>query len=247
MSARTRNFLLVLLFIATPVLLYFIDYLYFRDTKRIFIQIVDNLAFVPLSVFVVAIVINRLLAERERQARIHRMNMVVGAFFSEVGNSLLKSMVDYFKKSTDFSREAAVTGRWTDAELVKAARVALNLARKANYQDFNLTALKVLLVSRRQFLLTLLENPNLLEHEGFTDLLGATFHLTEELETRQSLNNPSEADMRHLSADIERMHLQLVNQWLSYVKHLKTSYPYLYSLTLRVHPFQENPSAVVES
>ncbi|GEM_PF-6299397 len=38
-----------------------------------------------------------------------------------------------------------------------------------------------LLISKTAFLLRLMENPNLLEHEQFTPLLMATFHLTEEL------------------------------------------------------------------
>ena len=45
----------------------------------------------------------------------------------------------------------------------------------------NLDELKLFLISKRNFLLMLLENPNLLEHDAFTDLLRAVFHLTEEL------------------------------------------------------------------
>ena len=30
-----------------------------------------------------------------------------------------------------------------------------------------------------------------------------------------------------------------------YVQHLKATYPFLFSLILRTHPFQEKPSAVV--
>ena len=48
------------------------------------------------------------------------------------------------------------------------------------------------------YLLTLLENPNLLEHDRFTDLLWTTTHLDEELEARPSLDNLPEDRYVHI-------------------------------------------------
>jgi len=94
------------------------------------------------------------------------------------------------------------------------------------------------------YLLTLLENPNLLEHDRFTDLLWATTHLDEELGARASLKDLPEEDLEHLAVDIERMYDHLASEWLDYVQHLQANYPFLFSLVLRTHPFQEKPSAV---
>ncbi|MDP2930095.1 MAG: hypothetical protein Q8N56_00595 [bacterium] len=105
--------------------------------------------------------------------------------------------------------------------------------------------LRTYLTQKRSFLLGLLENPNLLENERFTDLLWATFHVTEELEARASFENLPPSDRAHIAGDIERMYSRLVVEWIAYVEHLKTRYPYLFSLLLRTHPFQENPSAVI--
>lgn len=38
----------------------------------------------------VTVIIHRLLVEREKPAMLQKMNMVIGAFFSEVGTALLK-------------------------------------------------------------------------------------------------------------------------------------------------------------
>ncbi|MBE0634895.1 two pore domain potassium channel family protein, partial [Candidatus Bipolaricaulota bacterium] len=46
----------------------------------------------------------------------------------------------------------------------------------------------VFLDDKRDFLLRLLENPNLLEHEAFTALLRAVLHVTEELWYRDDLS-----------------------------------------------------------
>ena len=93
----------------------------------------------------------------------------------------------------------------------------------------------------------LLENPNLLEHETFTELLWAVFHLTEELEYRADLDKLPHTDMVHISGDIKRVYVLLLNRWIDYVMHLKDQYPYLYSLAVRTNPLDEDASPIVKS
>jgi hypothetical protein len=107
-----------------------------------------------------------------------------------------------------------------------------------------LVCLKGFLVDKRKFLLALLENPNLLEHETFTELLRAVFHIAEELERRPDIKQLSSADYVHLKNDIERVYGLLIYEWLLYMAHLKENYPYLFSLALRLNPF--DPNAKVE-
>ena len=112
-------------------------------------------------------------------------------------------------------------------------------------KGLNLVKLKEFLSSKRGFLLALLENPSLLEHDRFTDLLWAVTHLDEELEARQLSVNLPLKDLEHIGGDIQRMYDHLASEWLDYVEHLKLNYPYLFSLILRTHPFQEHPSPLV--
>ncbi|MGB7970355.1 MAG: hypothetical protein WCF31_00150 [Candidatus Deferrimicrobiaceae bacterium] len=87
------------------------------------------------------------------------------------------------------------------------------------------------------FLLSLLGNPNLLEHESFTDLLWAVFHLAEELGSRDSVSSLPESDQEHLIGDIRRINVLLSLEWLAYMRHLQEDYPYLFSLAVRINPF----------
>ncbi len=100
---------------------------------------------------------------------------------------------------------------------------------------------------QRQFVLRLLENPNLLEHERFTDLLWAVLHVEEELEARTTLSDLHPSDRAHLEIDVRRAFNLLLAEWVLYVRHLKEDYPYLFSLVVRTHPFQAAPSAEVVS
>ena len=237
--------ILAAILIAISALLYFVHYLIFRDIHHIFIYMLGDLAFLPLEVFLVVIVIERVLASREKQAIMQKLNMVVGAFFSEVGNELLRRLLVCFEKSGDISRHLDVKQNWTRADFNKAIEFARTIKGEMDFSCLDLDGLKKFLVQKRQFLLALLENPNLLEHERFTDLLWATFHLTEELEARESLAGLPAADIKHIAGDTQRVYSHLIMDWLFYVAHLKSKYPYLFSLVARTHPFQEHPSPVV--
>jgi hypothetical protein len=105
----------------------------------------------------------------------------------------------------------------------------VGFACNVDYQRGDLEGLRCFLVKKRTFLLALLENQNLLEHESFTDLLWAVFHLTEELEGRQDLTKLPAVDYEHIANDLKRAYRQLISQWLLYMQHLKADYPYLFS------------------
>jgi len=102
-------------------------------------------------------------------------------------------------------------------------------------------------LSQRNFILRLLENPNLLEHESFTDLLWAVSHIIEELEARSDLRNLAKGDVAHLENDIKRAYSIIVREWLDYMKHLNSKYPYLYSLSVRTNLFNPNAKAEISS
>ena len=243
---RYRTLLLVAgLFIAVSAVFYLIHYSIFQDPHHIFIFLLSDIAFLPLEVFLVVIVIERILARREKQAVLEKLNMVIGAFFSEVGNSLLNDMLDHFREKDEIKSALAVNQHWTHNDFVKAASYAISMDQQPDYRYINFETLKQFMVQKRAFLLGLLENPNLLEHDRFTDLLWATFHLTEELEARQSFNDLPESDIKHIALDLQRVYRHLTTEWLLYVEHLKAHYPYLFSLVIRMQPFQESPSPVV--
>jgi len=233
------------IFMAISALLYFYHYSIIRDVHHIFIYMVGDLAFLPLEVFLVVIVIERILAHREKQAILQKLNMVVGAFFSEVGTELLHRLLPAFGGSGGFCRQLAIDPSWTRADFRKAVAFANAIEERPDCLNLDMEGLRTFLIQKRQFMVGLLENPNLLEYERFTDLLWATFHLAEELEARSSVKDLPETDFQHLAVDIQRVSRHLAAEWVSYAEHLKANYPFLFSLMVRLNPFAECPSAVV--
>jgi hypothetical protein len=235
---------LAIAFLVVSAIAYFIHYLIFRDVHHIFIYMVGDLAFLPLEVLLVVLIIERVLTHREKQSKLQKLNMVVGAFFSEVGNHLLGNLLRHFDNKTHISEQMNITGSWTKKDFRRAAKYAYHLNVELDCSKIDLGELKTYLSQKRVFLLTLLENPNLLEHDRFTDLLWAVTHLDEELEARPSVSDLPDKDLEHIASDIQRLYDHLASEWLDYVEHLKTNYPFLYSLILRTHPFQEHPSPI---
>jgi hypothetical protein len=224
--------------IMLSALVYYIHFLIFRDVRHIFIYLIGDIAFVFLEVFLVTLVVHNLLAHREKQALFKKMNMVIGAFFSEVGRELIKFCIVFDPQSDSLSQKLVVRSEWTDAQFKHLQKEITGFACDIDYKRGDL-------VKKRAFLLALLENQNLLEHESFTDLLWAVFHLTEELEGRDDLKSLAIVDYEHISGDIKRAYRQLINQWLLYMKHLKADYPYLFSLAMRTNPFDRQATIQV--
>ncbi|MBN1884163.1 MAG: hypothetical protein JW876_01405 [Candidatus Krumholzibacteriota bacterium] len=75
--------------VALSAAIYAAHWLLFRDAHHIFVFLVEDIAFVPVEVLLVTLIIHRLLAARERCATMNKMNMVIGAFFSDPGTDLL--------------------------------------------------------------------------------------------------------------------------------------------------------------
>ena len=232
--------------IALSAVVYVIHYLLFRDAHHIFIYLIGDIAFVFFEVLLVTLIIHQLLSEREKKARLEKLNMVIGAFFSEVGITLLTYFSDFDPRLDQIRGELIVTKDWSDREFIQMSRRLRDYEYGVDVAKVSLEDLRSFLVGKRNFLLRLLENPNLLEHESFTELLRAVFHLTEELGNREDIKALPETDYKHLGGDIKRAYLQLVRQWLDYMKHLKGNYPYLFSLAMRTNPFDQEASTIVK-
>lgn len=175
---------------------------------------------------------------------LNKLNMVIGAFFSEIGTNLLKCLFEFDLHLDKIRGNLLINNDWLDNKFARPQKDLKNHDYSIDAQKGNLKKLKAFLVEKRDFLLRLLENPNLLEHESFSELLWAVFHLTEELGARASVAQLSLTDLEHLANDIERAYKLLISEWLEYMKHLKNKYPYLFSLAVRTNPF--DPQAVVE-
>jgi len=226
-----------IILIALSAVFYLIHYAIFRDAHHIFLYLIGDVAFVFIEVLLVTLIIHEVLNLREKRALMEKLNMVIGAFFSEVGTRLLGELAACDPGAERIRRELIVTGHWTNEQFGNAKRRIRGYEYAIDPHCGDLAAMRETLIVQREFLLRLLENPNLLEHDTFTGLLMAVFHLTEELASRSDVRQLSEADLLHIAGDMKRVYGLLTAEWLDYMKHLRENYPYLFSFAMRTNPF----------
>jgi len=233
-----------LILVALSAILGILHYAVFGDAKTLMFYLALDIVFVPVQVLLVTVIIEKLLTEREQQIMLKKLYMVIGIFYSEVGNELLKQLRQLSQNTQQLDEMLTISREWKDANFADAKKDTGNFQCDFRLKSMELSSLKEFMIAKRSFMLGLLQNPNLLEHDKFTDLLWAVLHLAEELTARPDLNNLPYTDVEHIYVDVNRAFGHLISEWLQYMKHLRDNYPYLYSLAIRTNPF--NPEASVE-
>ena len=194
---------------------------------------------------IVAEAIEYFISERERAERLRKMNMLVGVFFSECGTDLLRTFSSVDPDISPILRVLKISDSWSDADFARAKETLASHPARLDSRKIDLPALHAFLSSDKQLLMTMLENPFLIEHDAFTELMQALFHLAEELRVRDRLTGLPETDLAHISGDINRVYGLLTREWIVYMQHLRANYPYLFSLAMRTNPFDAGASPIV--
>lgn len=231
--------------VVLSIFLYLLTYIIFGDERIILSRLAEEISFLPLEVLLVALIIEKIFSYLEKRKRMEKLNMVIGTFFIEVGTKLLIDLSNLDPELESLRSSLVIKDSWSDQEF---SRVGKNLHSHnfgIDMEKVNLEYLLDFLDRKREFLLRLTENPTLLEHESFSDILLATTHLSEELASRPSLKDLPQTDLMHLQGDIKRVYGLLVHEWLDYMKYLNVNYPYLFSLAMRTNPFDQTASPIL--
>ena len=191
--------------------------------------------------------VNRRTEKRRRQ----KLDMVTGLFFSEMGNELLRRLAGFDPEPAPLRARLAVSTQWKRADFVAARRDLESHRPAIDARLGDMAALRAFLLDHAGLLLRLLESPMIQEHERFTDLLRAIFHLRDELLHRSAADINAvgtgswpEADRTHLQGDMVRIYRLLIFEWLRYLRYLEGSYVYLFSLAVRTNPFDPEAEVV---
>ena len=238
MKQRNSDFLFIISLVALSVALYCVHFLIFRDIRHITIFSLGDLAFVPIEVICVSLIFHRILNKNEKKERISKLYMVIEMFFSEIGTELLRAFSQCDEALHEIKDEVDITAEWKTGHFKNMERKLMAHEPKIEMNNREIEAIDMMLQECRPQMLDLLGNPTLHEHETFTELLMAVFHLTEELRMRYDFSELTQADRDHLIGDAKRAYLQLGLEWINYVDHVRVHYPYLYSLCIRINPYK---------
>lgn len=234
-KART-NAILVFILVLSSIMIYSIQYLAFHRAEETVFYLLQDLAFVPMQVAVVTIIINRFLNMMEERKKIKKINVIISAFFVDAGTTIIKAMSDFNRNHKGFCEMLEVNEFGRDK-----SSIIKKLVREFKHDLYadpgKLEKLAGILDEKKAYMLGMLENSNLIEHDSFTDMIWSVFHVADELQSRESLTNIPQEDIEHLSNDLLRAYSALIREWINYIFYLKNEYPFLYSLAIRKNPF----------
>ena len=233
------------------IIIYGSNYLVLGDAEHIISYVWTHLGFIPVDILLVAFILDEIIEKKEKEAMLEKLDMLMSTFFSEVGNDLI-SQLSSVNKYTANTENLKLIKNWDDkdyeAKLAELKSISIDFQADvpAEEREEFLENLRVFLASKREFIINLMTNPNLLEKEEFTGLITAILHLDEELEHRKDLALVQDADFGHLNGDMQRVYGKLVYEWVYYLKYLNKHYPYMIALIVRTNPFDADADVYVK-
>jgi hypothetical protein len=236
MDKLRDNIILAVILTASSAVIYLIQNAIFHNPSDTMFYLFQDLAFVPVQALIVTLILNRFLNLAEKRKQIKKMNVIISTFFADTGISIMTAM-SRFNRSND-----EISGLIKVDEFASYNKSSVSKMLDGFKYDFyadpeRLDELAVIMDGNKGFFIDLLENPNLLEHESFTDMMWALFHVADELKTRGDLRKLSQAEIDHISNDMLRAYTAIMMEWAGYIMYLKDEYPFLYASAIRKNPF----------
>ena len=236
MKKHTTAVVLVLLF-SLSAAIYAAQIVLFHDRRDTLFYLLQDWAFLPAQIAVVSIVVGQVINAREKQDRLSKTRMLASSFFGDLGNDLLQLLLPCTCDFPQLVPLLQIGSDWKARDFQAASRALRSIDLHLSLTPENFSSLKSLLTDRRLPLLVIASNPALLEHEDFTDMLWAVFHMTDELTARDDLTVLAPDELSHLNADARRVLSSILVNWVCHMDNIRTEYPYLYSLAVRENPF----------
>lgn len=244
MKKYSTTLLIVLLLLLSSAL-YLLQLTWFHAPRDTFFYLLQDFAFLPVQVALVSIALSRIISVREKRERLQKTHIMISAFFSEIGTELMNRLVLCGNIVNELDPHLNIEARWSQKEFREAASFVKNKTLPVSCSAENLEDIKALLIEKRMYILVMLGNPTLLEHEAFTDMLWAILHLTDELLARNSLIDLLDTDVAHLNNDVRRALSAIIVHWIGYMNYIKSEYPFLFSLETRRNPLNRYSEIVV--
>lgn len=233
---------LIIALLCLSAFFYVLHYLIFRDFHHIAIFALHDIAFLPIEVILVSLVFERVLDEAHHEEQRGKANMIQSIFFNESGFDMLRYLVMCDPNSHNLCSAMQVTEEWQRPDFEKAIRFAEQYTYSLSPERIDFFALHYHLENRHKYFLKVIENPALMDHENFTDLILSMYHLWEELDYHTDLYQLSEKDKDYLCSITGEIYQLLTREWLLNVIYTKKHHQHRLAHAVRVNPFAFSPA-----
>lgn len=222
---------MVILILLSASIYYLQNQIFHQEENTIF-YLFQDLAFVPIQVLLVTLLLNRFLNIMETRKKTKKINVIISTFFVEAGTQILGAMSEFNRNNGQLYHLLQISDEGKTKVRLLRKRLS-NFEYEIQLDQDGLIRMSELLNRYRDFMLNMLGNDNLLEHDSFTDMLWTVFHVADELQMRLGEHVLIEEDISHLTIDMKRAYSAVVYEWANYMSYLKAEYPFLYVIALK--------------
>lgn len=193
---ETIRTILLLGFISACI--YGLQIVLFHDVRNTEFYILQDLAFIPVSIAITTIVVGNIMDSRARKEASEKAAMLRAVFFTDIGRTLMMCLY----KVTDSNILSFLDEDISVSEKQKRIH-SCNIQVHTDKDTYEF--IRTFLQSKQQDLMTLSGNNDLMDQDDFTQLLGGLFHLLDEFSLRGSYDQLNESDIMHMDDDFSKV------------------------------------------
>ncbi len=212
--------------------LYFINYLIFGEAHHLVQTFGEELAFMPLYVFITAVVAEQLLWRSEKNEISRRTNALVGTFFNELGYDIIKILTKHDNNFAQLNSKIQLDKGWDPAAVKSIHKMSESYKYGAPQGIEDFLEMGQLLGSRKDFLLIMMSNASLIEKDEFSELLLAVNHIYEAMKTIEDTSIMDKDFIDHVHGDLQNVYRCFIKVWASYLLFIEKEDQYLFKLAV---------------
>ena len=91
-NERSWKIRFAIIMFVLAVVIFLARYLIFGDGEEIIAYLWKHIGFIPIDILIVAFLLEGIMGKKEHEAILEKIDMLMGTFFSEIGNDLLAEL-----------------------------------------------------------------------------------------------------------------------------------------------------------
>lgn len=230
----TENILLIIVLMSISITIYFFHYLIFGDIRQTLSGIILSLAYVPIGIIYQELIVDKILDKKQKLNSVEKINIVIGAFYNEVGNSLIK-IISKGDKNIDVIRcNIDINNNWSNENFEDLIDLLKVYVCELDITKIDIVKVVKLLNKKDTLIINLMINESIKEYKGFIELLMSLIHLRDELNFRDNIKND------RIEKELCKNYKILLIQWVKYIEELKEIEYDLFLKIIMNSPFKIN-------
>lgn len=218
----------MLILLAAGACVYALQIWIFHDPHTTFFYLMQDLAFMPITIAVVTLMVGEVMNRNEHRQQIAKTRMLTSSFFTEMGEKLMVILLQSMTRGCTMEEFTSKTME-CDADVKQLQSYIAQMDYSVNITEDTYNRCRELILGHQTPLLVLASNPMLMEHEQFTDLLWGIFHLIDEFRLRGEWTDIPPEAREHIENDFSEVLQSLMINWVSNARYLRQTYPNYYA------------------